>query len=174
MKTLILYLSASGNTARLAKCLAEKLENVEVKEVVLQTKIPENDFWMHCKFGFLLIFNAGFRYRVPVLNVQDYDRVIIGSPIWIGRAAPPLLRVIKKYDLAYKVDGAFVTCGGESHDIFARMAKSLDLRSIKHTLVVKDSESLESPNVQARLDKFVDQISAVEDAVELCTQYTHE
>lgn len=69
-----------------------------------------------------------------VENMDEYDTLIVGTPIWSSRLAPPVKSFLAMYDLAGKKIVPFCTHGGSG------MAQSVDnIRS-----VCPDSEILQS------------------------------
>jgi len=43
-----------------------------------------------------------------------YDLVVVGGPVWAGRAAPPVLRLLAGHGTEMVRAGLFVTCAGTS------------------------------------------------------------
>lgn len=115
MKTLILYFSAeSGTTARAAKDAAEVL-GAELYEIKPEKPYSPADLnWRNplarCNREFFA------RKDVPTVgrieNFTDYDRVLIGFPIWYGCAPLAVSSFCKGYDWTGKTVAAFATSGG--------------------------------------------------------------
>jgi len=162
MKTLIIYLSATGKTERLAREIANVLDDADLLPIVLKTTIPISEFWLNLKFGFLMSFDWGFRFHVPDIDVGKYDQVIIGTPVWMGRAAPPLLTVINNYDIGDKVRGAFVTCGGGTGQVFEDLCHKTSILSLENRLGLVAADSYDDPNIQDKIHCFADAMKASE------------
>ena len=100
MKTLVIYFSAQGTTAKIAKELAASV-NADLFEIKPETPYSPADIrWINplarCnreKFG---------KKDVPVSgkleNLSDYDTVLIGFPIWYGCAPNIVNTFCKDYD----------------------------------------------------------------------------
>lgn len=113
-KTLIVYFSASGVTARVAAEFAESA-GADLFEIKPQKVYSSADLnWMNpvsrCnreKFG---------KKDVPVSgnveHFEDYDTVYIGFPIWYGCAPNVVNTFCKGYDWSGKTVHAFATSGG--------------------------------------------------------------
>ncbi len=155
MKTLIIYLSATGKTSRLAKEIADRLEDSDLLPIELKTIIPKSEFWLNLKFGFLMSCNWGFRYNVPEVNISQYDQFIIGTPVWMGRAAPPLLSVIDKLGIGDNIAGTFITCGGGPGHVFDDICDRTNKQSFENHLVLAEKDSYEDPLIQDRINGFV-------------------
>ena len=85
MKTIVIYYSNKGSNKYLAEKIATNL-GCEIEEI----KPRLNVFLL-----FLMSINMGIR---PLKNnIQDYERVILCGPIWMGKLIPPLRSFINKY-----------------------------------------------------------------------------
>lgn len=114
MKTLVIYFSAEGNTAKVGKELAAKL-SADVFEIVPEVPYTKADIrWMNplarCnkeKFGKKDVPVAG-----KIENFGEYDTVYIGFPIWYGCAPNVVNTFCAAYDWSGKKIGVFATSGG--------------------------------------------------------------
>ena len=114
MRTLVIYFSVSGNTAEVARALAQ-VTDADLFEIVPERPYTAADVnWKNplarCnkeKFG---------RKDVPVAESIDgfdrYDVVLIGFPIWYGAAPNVVNSFAKGYDWKGKQIGIFATSGG--------------------------------------------------------------
>ena len=114
MKTLVVYFSVQGTTARIAKDLAEHLnaDLFEIKPLYPYTDadIRYTNPLARCnkeKIGKKDVPVAG-----KVENFADYDEVFIGFPIWYGAAPNVVNTFCKAYDWNRKKVYAFATSGG--------------------------------------------------------------
>jgi len=99
MPTIILYISYFGNTKLLAEKLAAKLNISEVYGSV---------------FGRLRAFLHMIRIlggNYPTPNLQEYDTIYVGCPVWAGAPTPSLRRLFQKYDLTGKEMRFFLRAG---------------------------------------------------------------
>lgn len=114
MKTLVVYFSAEGHTARVAREFAESI-GADVFEIVPEEPYTDADInWRNplsrCnkeKFGKKDVPVAG---RVETFG--DYDTVYIGFPIWYGCAPNVVNTFCKDYDWTGKTVKIFATSGG--------------------------------------------------------------
>ena len=114
MKTLIVYFSAEGTTARIAEAAAQALDT-DLFEIRPETPYTAADIrytnpLARCnreKFG---------GKDVPVVgrieNFDAYDTVLIGFPIWYGGAPNVVNTFCKGYNWYGKRIAAFATSGG--------------------------------------------------------------
>ena len=94
MKKLFIYYSLTGNGDFVASYLLDK--GYEVRKVIEKAKAP--------KIVFFRILAGGFRAGVGAKgklidydsNVEEYDEIVIGSPVWNGRFPPAINTVLEK------------------------------------------------------------------------------
>jgi len=63
----------------------------------------------------LFLMNIHLGIKPLKLKVEDYDRIILCGPIWMGRFIPPLRSFVKKYKSKIK-SLVFVTCCGSTYE----------------------------------------------------------
>lgn len=160
MKTLIIYLSETGNTKRLASTIAGQLEDVDLLPIELKTKIPKRHFWMILKFGILMRMKNGFRYDLASVDINAYDQFVIGTPVWMGRAAPPVVNVINNLGISEKVNGVFITCGSAPGYVFEDISQRTQITDLKNRLALSDSDSYDDPLIGDKIVAFIHNIKA--------------
>lgn len=114
-KKLVAYFSASGNTAKAAKALAEAAaaDLHEIRPLIPYTDDDLN--WMDKKSRSSLEMNdpdsrpdiAGI-----VQNMEQYDVIFIGFPIWWYVAPSIINTFLESYDFSGKTIILFATSGG--------------------------------------------------------------
>ena len=113
-KKLVAYFSASGVTAKLAKKLAEAIgaDLFEIKPVEPYSEADQN--WKNplarCnkeKIGKKDVPVSGI-----VENMDEYDTVYLGFPIWYWAAPNVVNTFVKQYDFSHKKVVLFATSGG--------------------------------------------------------------
>lgn len=113
-KKLVAYFSASGVTAKLAKKLAEAIDAdlFEIKPVEPYSEADQN--WKNplarCnkeKIGKKDVPVSGI-----VENMDEYDTVYLGFPIWYWAAPNVVNTFAKQYDFSHKKVVLFATSGG--------------------------------------------------------------
>ena len=111
---LVMFFSAEGTTAKVAKDLAAEL-GAEVFEIVPAEPYSKADIrWINpvarCnreKFGKKEVPSVG-----TVENFSEYDEVYLGFPIWYGCAPNVVNTFCKAYDWSGKKLTVFATSGG--------------------------------------------------------------
>lgn len=124
-KVLVAYFSASGTTAKVAKALAETAEAdvYEIKAAIPYTEADLN--WMDKNSRSSLEMNQpDFRPEIAdtVQNMEQYDTVLIGFPIWWYVAPTIINTFLETYDFSGKTIVLFATSGGSG---FGRTVEKL-------------------------------------------------
>lgn len=82
-----------------------------------------------------------------VENIDEYDTLIVGTPIWSGRLAPPVKSFLAMYDLTGKKIAPFCTHGGSGTAQSVNNIRSVCPNSeILQSLAVSGSRAANSRN----------------------------
>ena len=115
MKALVCYFSATGNTARVAKTLAEAA-GAELYEICPAVPYERKDLnWMDKKSRTTLeMQDPDFRTTLADTDapVAEADRVFVGFPIWWYREPSIIDSFLEAYDFSGKTVVPFFTSGG--------------------------------------------------------------
>ena len=124
-KKLVAYFSASGNTAKLAKKLAEAAgaDLYEIKPAVPYTNADLN--WQNKQSRSSVEMND--HSSRPALadtdaNIAAYDTVYVGFPVWWYIAPTIINSFLERYDFSGKKIILFATSGGSG---FGRAVQNL-------------------------------------------------
>ena len=130
-KTLVIYYSASGNTARVAKDIAEAA-GADLFEIVPTEVYTSEDLnWTNSDSRVSREHDDESLRDVPLTTTEvpdwdSYDTVFIGYPIWWGIAAWPVDTFVKNNDFTGKTVIPFATSSssgmGQSSSLLADMA----------------------------------------------------
>ena len=130
-KTLVIYYSASGNTARVAKDIA-KAAGADLFEIVPTEVYTSEDLnWTNPDSRVSREHDDESLRDVPLTTTEvpdwdSYDTVFIGYPIWWGIAAWPVDTFVKNNDFTGKTVIPFATSSssgmGQSGSLLADMA----------------------------------------------------
>ena len=117
MKTLVTYFSASGTTKRVAETIATTIDG-DLFEIEPQEPYTSEDLnWMNKKSrSSIEMADKTSRPAIKnkVTNLNEYDRVVIGFPVWWYTAPTIINTFIEENDLSGKEIYVFVTSGGSS------------------------------------------------------------
>ena len=114
MKSLVVYYSLTGKTKLVAEVIAEALNAtlVEIKETKPRKLWP----FVYLTGGFAAITNRGSKINPIDVDLEQYETIFIGSPIWGSRPAPAVNSFIYKTDFEGRRIVPFFTMGGNNSE----------------------------------------------------------
>lgn len=129
MKTLVVYFSRTGNTKFVAEKIAEHL-GAETCEVI-DKKSRKG------RFAFLTGGYESIRKKLTEIEmsktVDNYDFIIIGSPVWANGITPAIRTFIQQNYLSNKKIACFVTLKGDNPEKALENMKEAILPNISST-----------------------------------------
>lgn len=156
MKKLVLYCSYDGNTEYICKYLANKI-NADIKEIVPKEKFT-NVFSKYLKGGKQVVTKQTPEIEDIDIKIDNYDLIIIGTPVWASNYVPPIRTFITKYNIKNK-KMAFISTykGGPGkslenlENVFSKKNKILGTIGIDSVLNQKEY-------AQGLIDNWIDEI----------------
>lgn len=95
------------------------------------------------------------------MDLDKYDTLIIGSPIWAGTTAPPLNSFFADYSISGKNIILLATCGGGSSEkLFAKMKDNLKDNEIKGSFTFVEPLHSHDKSINEKIDKIREMITA--------------
>ena len=114
-KKLVAYFSASGTTRKIAEMIAQAAE-ADMYEIMPKQPYSKADLnWMDKKSrSSIEMSDKKFRPEITDTDVQidRYDKIILGFPIWWYVAPTIINTFLEKYDFSGKKIVLFATSGG--------------------------------------------------------------
>ncbi len=134
-KTLVVYYSATGNTKAVAEMIAQET-NGDLFEIEPQDPYSNEDLnWTDENSRVTREYENEDERNVELVsttvdNLEDYDTVFVGYPIWWGIAAWPVNTFVENNDFTGKTVVPFCTSSssglGQSGELLAQAAGSGD------------------------------------------------
>jgi flavodoxin len=126
MKPLVVYYSLTDKTELVAQVIAEAL-NTTLVEIEETRPIPIP--FVYLSGGFAAFTNRGRKIKHIDVDLKQYDRIFIGSPIWASRPAPAINSFIYQTNFEGRSVIPFFTMAGGNADkalanITAKIEKS--------------------------------------------------
>ena len=109
MAKLFIYYSYTGNGDFAAEYL--KVQGCDLRKVERKNKLPKSFFFGVLHGGFLATMKVKDKLVNFDANIDEYDEIIIGSPVWNGRISSPINTVLTQLNLSGK-KVSFVFCAG--------------------------------------------------------------
>ena len=127
MKSLVVYYSLTGKTRLVAQVIAETLNAtlLEIKEIRPRKLGP----FVYLIGGFAAMTNRGSKINPIDVDLKQYERIFIGSPMWNSRPAPAINSFIYQANFEGRTVVPFFTMGGDNAknaiaNIMAKIEKS--------------------------------------------------
>ncbi len=127
MKSLVAYYSLTGNTKLVAQVIAEALDTTPVE--ITETKPRKIRPLLYLIGGFQATMNRGSRINPIDVDLEQCNKIFIGSPVWNSRPVPAINSFIYQTDFEGLDIIPFFTMGGDNADkalenITAKIEKS--------------------------------------------------
>ena len=106
-KILVAYFSWSGNTKDAAQYIAQKLG---ADEFEIKREKPYPTEYEPCREEAHAEIGSRPAIVGKVENMEQFDVVFVGLPVWAGTAPMPVFTFLKQYDFAGKTVIPFCTC----------------------------------------------------------------
>lgn len=113
MKTLVVYYSRSSVTKKIAEVIAKEI-NADIEEIIDNKK--RSGVIGFIKSGYEAAYDKLTKIEEIKSNLEDYDLVILGTPVWAGKPSTPATTFIKKYHTHIKNLAVFITHGSPSNE----------------------------------------------------------
>ncbi|WP_094605774.1 hypothetical protein SPSIL_005800 [Sporomusa silvacetica DSM 10669] len=110
-KILVVYFSHSGSTREIANQIRESVGG-DIVEIQTVDPYPSNyvALVMQAKQERESDYKPALKTKIK--NIESYDVIFIGSPIWGGTIPQPVVTFLSEYDLSGKTIVPFCTHGG--------------------------------------------------------------
>lgn len=133
MKKIFIYYSLSNNGDTVADYLKEK--GCEIRKIAPKYKYPKNMFLRILIGGYKATFNKKDKLVDFDTNLTNYDKIIIGSPIWNDRLSSPINSIINLLDLKNKeLDFILYSASGKAN----KASKKIKTVFNKEPIILKE------------------------------------
>lgn len=151
MKSLVVYYSRSGHTAKIARELADALES-DIEEII-DTKNRSGILgWLRSGR------DAGNKsltiLKDPVNDPVEYDLLVIGTPIWGSHVSTPVRTYIHQNQAKFKEVAFFCTAGGDKFSETLNDMRELSGKSPVATLGVSGNE-IKKGTYESKIQEFI-------------------
>ena len=156
MQTLIVYYSLEGNTRWAAEALAARL-GADTLRLVPKTAYPDKGFKKFVCGGKSAVMKETPELEPYEVDITQYARIILATPVWAGTLAPPLRTFIRKEDLKGKRFALVASSmGGSPGKTFEHLKALLGVTEDIPVLSLRDPKSHPSQANEAALAAFCD------------------
>lgn len=156
MKTAIVYYSMCGNTKFTADKIAEKV-NADLIRLEPVKAYPNQGIRKFFWGGKSAVMGERPELRPYEFRAEQYDRILLGTPVWAGSFAPPLGTFIRenKEALTDKEISVFVCfSGGGADKAIDKLKKYMGIRAFKAELILIDPKEKATSENDAKIAEF--------------------
>lgn len=154
MKTIIVYYSMEENTAYVASKIAEII-GADTLRLYPKKAYPNSGSRKFIWGGMCAVMSEKPALEPYEFNSEDYDRVIIGFPVWASNIAPPLRTFIRDNDLSGKSISAFACqAGNGAEKAFAKLKAALGITELESELILIDPKAKPSDENEQKIEEF--------------------
>ena len=122
MKKLFLYYSYTGNGDLVSKEMEKR--GFELRKIDTVKRLPKSFFWSMMVGGFQAGLSLKAKLKEFDHNIEEYEQIVIGSPIWNGKFPPAINTVLKTLPLKDKnISFLFYSGSGEGAKALKRIKK---------------------------------------------------
>ena len=156
MKRLVVFYSLSGNTEEAAKKIATAL-NADLLKLETVKTMPKAFVAQIIVGGGQVMMNHIPELKPIDIDLNLYDEIILGSPIWNSKGVPAVNAFLKDENSAAKVTSLFFLSGG------GEVKKGLEaitklLPNLKNTVSLLDKKHEDSKDNEAKIEEFIKKI----------------
>lgn len=155
MKKLVVFYSFEGNTKLMAETIAKEID-ADVLEIKPEKEMKSRGF-MKFFWGGKSVMTKEEPKLLPLdKNVEDYDLIFIGTPVWAWSYAPAFKSFFSNNKITDKKIALFCCHGGGKGKIFEKMKEQLENNEILGEIDFRDplkrnsTEDIENVKIWAK------------------------
>ena len=155
-RTAVVFYSLEGNTRFAAGKIAKMLDAdlIEIQPVKPYPTGKISKFFWGGKSSTLM---ETPKLKTCSFREEDYDTVILGTPLWAWKIAPPLRTFLQENNLSGKNTAAFISCGGgDTAKAFDEIRKLTGKEKLAAELVLVNPHSM-GDGIDKKLSAFCGQ-----------------
>jgi len=123
MKSAVIYYSLEGNTKYAAAKIAARL-GADLIPLIPSKEYPTGKISKYIWGGKSATFGEAPKLEPYSFDPNQYDLIVLGTPVWAGTFTPPLRTFIRENKLTGKKIALFACCsGGSIEKCFDQMKK---------------------------------------------------
>lgn len=129
MKILVMYYSFEGNTKKIAELIGNCI-GADVEEIKPKQELKSRGFLKYLWGGRQVIMGTKPELMPINKDINDYDLVFVGTPIWAGTYAPPIKTLIEEGYIKNKKIAYFYTHEGGHGKAVEKAKMSIEVSNL--------------------------------------------
>ena len=158
MKDLVVYYSLEGNTEYVADRIKEKT-GCDTLKLIPKKKYHDKGFSKFVWGGFSTIMAEKPDLQSLDKDISEYERIIIGFPVWASSFAPPIRTFVESNaELLRNKRIVVFACqsGNGAEKAFEKLAKAIGISGFEKTEIFLDPKSKADKEKDNKIDAFCD------------------
>lgn len=157
MKRIIIYYSLSGNTEEAVKVIGEQL-GCDTLKIDTEKQMPKSFAARMLVGGGQVAFNKIPKLKPIDKDLNSYDEIFIGTPIWNSKGVPAINALLKDENISRKVTGLIITSGGGDIDKCVKALKDR-IPNLKYQVSLLDRKHQDYQQNGDKIKKFVEEVN---------------
>ncbi|MFO7809883.1 MAG: flavodoxin [Candidatus Delongbacteria bacterium] len=162
MKKLVIFYSLDGNTRMIAEKITERT-GADLLELKTEKEITRNNFLKIFEGGKQAILKARPKLLKFDFDVEKYDLIFFGTPVWAWTYAPALRTFFSEHTLQNKKIALFYCHGGGPGNFADKFKDTLKDNRILGIIGFKDPIKNDKENNILKLQEWTDKIMRTAD-----------
>ena len=159
MKAVIVYYSLEGNTKDTAEKIAA-VTGADLLQIEPQKEYPKEGGKKFVWGGKAVVFGEKPALQSYHLDLDAYDTVMIGTPVWASSFAPPIRTFLSENEIKGKNVGFFACeMANGAEKCFEKMRKFAGVDSVKAQLVLIDPLKKGSKENEEKIRRFCEEMA---------------
>ena len=158
MKTAIIYYSLDGNSRLTANIIRDEVQG-DIYEIETLDNKKRRGLYKVAWGVFQVMRNKIPPIRPQNIDLNAYDLIILGSPVWAGSPAPALVSFIKETSISGKRLALFCSHAGSIEEFFSSTRNLLPDNSFAGELAIKNPAKMDRENLQKIIKDWVKTLS---------------
>ena len=158
MNTLVVYYSLDGNTKAAAERIAKEL-GCKTMGIEPEKPITNKGFMKILVGGKQSAFNEKPAIKPLGADLAEYDMIVLGTPVWAGKAAAPVWTFANSCDACEKVIALFTLSGSGENEKCLKQLKNV-FPGIRISASLKDKKADKNGENEEILAAFIAQLRA--------------
>lgn len=159
-KVLIVYFSLTGNTRKVVNEIQE-VTNGDVFEIQPDFNYYQVKSRTEMEELGKEQVNNGFKPEITnsVADIDSYDLIIIGSPVWWYSVTPPVMSFLSIYNLDGKRVAPFCTCGSDEGDFFSQFEDAIPNAEVLEGMILTEAEIADENGMAEKVESWISRLS---------------
>ena len=154
MKIAVIFYSFEGNCALVAKTIKDAL-NADIFEIKTKNSKKRTGFVKYAWGGFQVITRRKPELEPLSIDVNAYDLIILGTPVWASSPAPAIVSFLDKTKITGKKIALFCCHGGGKGGVFGKFKVLLPGNTIVGDIDFQNAARGDSAEIKQRIGEWV-------------------